>query len=210
MIRLFVGIEPPQPVKQQLVTLMGGIAGARWQHYQQLHLTLRFIGEVDRHTANDVLVALDRLTHPSFEAFVHGTGVFEKRLLPHTLWAGVEPEASFRALHNKVDQALRLAGIDQDQRQFKPHITLARLNQQSGPLHGFLEAHGGLRSASFTVDSLCLYESRLTSAGSVYEIIERYPLKTPVRSMSGSKAWTKPATPALTSNQVRAKSFAVP
>lgn len=176
MIRLFVGIDPPDRIKQSLIDLMGNIAGARWQSHEQLHITLRFIGEVDHHTANDVVAALSTLHHPRFEVAVAGTGSFDKRGRLHTLWAGVEPEAPLRTLHNKVDQSLKYVGMKPDTRQFRPHVTLARLGSLTGPLHGFLETNGGLSLPPFVVDAVCLYESQLTSAGPAYTIVERYGL----------------------------------
>ena len=174
MFRLFVGIDPPDSIKLSLTGLMGNIAGARWQSFEQLHITLRFIGEVDHHIANDVVAALASLHHPKFEAQVRGTGSFDKRGRLHTLWAGVDPEAHLRTLHNKVDQSLRHVGMKPDSRQFRPHITLARLNSLTGPLHGFLETNGGLMLPPFVVGAVCLYESQLTSAGPAYTIVERY------------------------------------
>src|SRR3546814_1491418 len=67
MHRLFVALEPPAAVRHQLLDLMGGIANARWQTEAQLHLTLRFIGEVDRHRAEDVAAALGGIHHRRFE-----------------------------------------------------------------------------------------------------------------------------------------------
>jgi 2'-5' RNA ligase len=152
--RLFVGIDPPEAIKDQLIDLMGGVAGARWQSDEQLHLTLRFIGEVDRHQANDVAAALASLHYPRFEL----------RL------------AALDGLHKKVDQAVVRAGVPSEPRAYHPHITLARINRDTGPLDGFVAAHGGLSSAPFAVDDFCLYESQLGAGGSSYTIIERYRL----------------------------------
>jgi RNA 2',3'-cyclic 3'-phosphodiesterase len=177
MQRLFVGLDLPEPVKDRLEDALGGIAFARWQSREQFHLTLRFIGEVDRHQARDVSAQLSVVHHPGFELALSGqTGLFSKGGRPHTLWVGVSPEASVIALHNKIDQALVGAGIEREQRQYKPHVTLARLNRSAGPLDGFMTSAGGLASAPFRVDAFCLYESTLTQDGAVYDILERYPL----------------------------------
>src|SRR5919206_2815570 len=127
MHRLFVAIRPPAPVRAQLLELMGGVAGARWLSDDQLHLTLRFIGEVDRHLARDIDAALSAVHHPRFELALNGLGAFERRGGPGTLWAGVAPEAPLRALHNKVDQALLRVGLEPDRRAYAPHLTIARL-----------------------------------------------------------------------------------
>jgi RNA 2',3'-cyclic 3'-phosphodiesterase len=177
MIRLFVGIDPPEWIKDILGAAQGGVSAARWQTREQLHLTLRFIGEVDRRTAQDVADNLSVVHHPAFSLALSGqTGVFGKANRPDTLWVGVSPEAPVKALHNKVDQALRGAGLQPEQRQFKPHITLARLNNRTGPLEGFMVQAGGLASAAFLVESFCLYQSTLTQDGAIYDILECYPL----------------------------------
>ena len=111
MHRLFVAIEPPAAIKAQLVGLMGGVAGARWQTEAQLHLTLKFIGEVDRRTAEDVATALGYLRHPGFALSLAGVGMFDRRGRPEALWVGVTPREPVKTLHDKVDQTLRSAGI---------------------------------------------------------------------------------------------------
>lgn len=176
MHRLFVGIDPPSAVKEQLLDLMGGIAGARWQSEAQLHLTLRFIGEVDRHQANDVAAALDAIRHPRFELALSGAGAFDRRGQINALWAGVTPHEPVHGLHKKVDQAVVRAGLPPEGRAYRPHITLARFGREAGTLGGFLDRHGGLASVPFPVDDFCLYESQLTRDGSIYSIIERYRL----------------------------------
>lgn len=176
MIRLFVGIDPPAAVKQTLLLAMGGLAGARWQRQDQLHLTVRFIGEVDGHGARDIAAALASIGHPAITVALDGIGTFEARGKPDSLWVGITPEAAIRTLHNKVDQALARVGIAPDQRSFKPHITIARLRGRVRGLEVFMAGAGALRSAPFTIDSLCLYRSILSADGAVYDIVERYPL----------------------------------
>lgn len=176
MHRLFVAIRPPDRIRDLLLAAMGGISGARWQTDEQLHLTLRFIGEVDRHRAGDVHAALGAIHQPAFELAINGLGTFERRGRPETVWAGVAPSEPVRVLHNKVDQAVARVGIEPDQRAFLPHITLARLKRSSGSVGGLLEGAGGLTSPPFAVDSFGLFESQLTPDGAVYTQIERYSL----------------------------------
>lgn len=176
MHRLFVGIDPPPRIKTQLMTLMGGVAGARWQRENQLHLTLRFIGEVDHHRANDIAAALGGLHHPAFDLALSGIGLFDWRGRPSALWVGVSPQEPVKALHNKVDQAVARAGITPENQAYRPHITIARFGHNAGPLGSLMANDGGVTSAPFRIDEVCLYESHLTQDGSVYRIIERYPL----------------------------------
>ncbi|MFP1130067.1 RNA 2',3'-cyclic phosphodiesterase [Asticcacaulis sp. W401b] len=176
MHRLFIGVEPPRAIKTQLLGLMGGVSGARWQSTAQLHLTLRFVGEVDRHQANAIAEALADLHHPAFALSLAGVGTFERKGQVHTLWAGVTPFEPVHVLHKKVDQGLVRAGVLPETRAFQPHITLARLSGRVGTLSHFLDANEGLTSEPFVVDTVCLYESTLTSEGSVYTVVERYSL----------------------------------
>lgn len=176
MHRLFVAIRPPSPVRALLLGAMGGISGARWQSDDQLHLTLRFIGEVDRHRAGDVHAALGGIHHPPFEIALSGIGAFERRGFPDTVWAGVTPHEPLKALHKKIDAALSRVGVVPDERAYLPHVTLARLKRSSGPLGNLLEHSGGLASQPFAVDSFALFESDLTEEAAVYSIVERYRL----------------------------------
>ena len=176
MHRLFVAIRPPDRIRDLLLGAMGGISGARWQGDDQLHLTLRFIGEVDRHQAGDVQAALGAIHHPRFDVVLNGVGTFDRRGQPETVWVGVAPLEPLKALHKKVDQAIARVGIAPDQRAYRPHITLARLKRSSGSVRGLLEESGGLRSDPFEVDAFTLFESKLTLEGAVYSVIESYPL----------------------------------
>lgn len=191
MHRLFIGIDPPDAIKDFLLAAMGGIAGARWQTRAQLHLTVRFIGEVDGRTADAVADCLRSVRAGRFAVAVEGVGLFERRGRADALWAGVRPHEPLKVLHNKVDQVLLRVGMTADSRAYLPHITLARFGRDAGSLGGFMAARGGLASAPFMVDALCLYESQLTRDGSVYAIVERYAL-------AESDA-SSPRTPAATS-----------
>jgi 2'-5' RNA ligase len=176
MHRLFAGIEPPEEVKDALLDLMEGVAGARWQRDDQLHLTLRFIGEVDRHQAADVAAALGSVHAAGFDLALSGVGMFDRRGRPEALWAGVTPHDAVADLHKKVDYAVQRAGLPAETRAYLPHITVARLPRGIGPLDAFMTMHGGLAGHPWRVTDFCLYESFLGKDGSVYEIVERYPL----------------------------------
>jgi 2'-5' RNA ligase len=176
MHRLFVAIRPPAAIRALLLSVMGGISGARWQSDDQLHLTLRFLGEVDRHRAGDVLAALGSIHQARFEIALNGLGTFERRGTIDTLWAGVTPHEPLKALHKKIDAALLRVGIGPDERAYHPHVTIARFNRTSGPVAAMLEAWGGLSSQPFAVDAFALFESDLTQEAAVYSVAERYLL----------------------------------
>ena len=176
MHRLFIALRPPALMRAQLLGLMGGVAGARWQDDGQLHVTLKYIGEVDSHRAEDIAAALAGVHAPALHLALDGLGTFSKKGLVHTLWAGITPHAAVTALHHKVDHACIRAGITPEARAFEPHITLARANRSTGPLDAFIAAHGGLVSPPALFDHFLLYESHMGQGGSFYEPVARYPL----------------------------------
>lgn len=199
--RLFVALRPPQPIRALLRGAMHGISAARWQDDDQLHLTLRFIGEVDRHQAEDIAAALGAVHASATSARIAGVGLFDRRGAPHMVWAGVEPLASLAALKRKVDQSLVRVGVAAETRAFLQHITLARLNRSAGPVAPFLALHNDLASAPFVFDHIILYESEMGHGGSRYHPVARYPL-----DVSATSA----AATALTSAQVSAKPSSAP
>jgi 2'-5' RNA ligase len=176
MHRLFVALRPPAAIRARLLDLMHGVDGARWQQDDQLHLTLRFIGEVDRHRANDIAAALGRVTAPAIDMTLSGVGMFDRRGRIDMLWAGVAPHDALASLHARVDRACLIAGVAPDSRAYLPHITLARLNRSAGPVDDFLARNAGLASPPFQIADFGLYESLMGHGGSVYHLAERYPL----------------------------------
>lgn len=176
MHRLFAAFPLPAPIRAQLLAAMGGIPGARWQRDEQLHLTLRFIGELDRHAAEDAALALAAIRYPEIEIAVSGVGQFDSRGRPNAVWAGVAPHDALAGLHKKIDQALVRAGQPPEGRAYLPHITLARMNAQSGAADKFLAEHAALASPPFTLTHFHLYESHLGREGASYEMVERYAL----------------------------------
>lgn len=176
MHRLFVALRPPRDMRAALLAAMGGIVGARWQNDEQLHLTLRFIGEVDRHVAEDVAAALGSVSHPPFTLRLDGIGSFDRRGRIDTIWAGVAPHDPVVTLHAAVTRALMRAGIPPESRAFVPHITLARFTRGPDSLVGLPIADMWPAPVEAMFDHVLLYESRLGSEGARYEAIERYRL----------------------------------
>ncbi|KKW91027.1 MULTISPECIES: RNA 2',3'-cyclic phosphodiesterase [Sphingobium] len=174
MHRLFVAIRPPADVRTELLDLMNGITGARWQEDEQLHLTLRFVGEVDRHRANDLADALGSVRFSPFDIALAGVGCFDRKGHVHTLWAGAQPRDPLAQLHQKVDRACVRAGLPPDERSYLPHVTLARFGRTVGSMEAFMARHAGLTSPPFTVEEFTLFESQLGPAGSTYHMVERY------------------------------------
>jgi 2'-5' RNA ligase len=168
MHRLFVALPIPEAVTDQLLDLMEGPERLRWVHADSLHLTLRFIGEVDGGAAEDIAAALATLQAPAFELALHGAGCFTHRR-HGALWAGVSPKASVAALAQRVERLVQAAGLPPETRAFHPHVTLARWSGSAPELQPWLERHGALSSEPWRVDRLVLYESHLGKAGPTYQ-----------------------------------------
>ena len=176
MHRLFVAIRPPEDIRDLLIDAMDDSPDFRWQSDEQLHLTLKFIGEVDRPVGSDVADALSRIRSAPLELRIAGLGRFEQRSAG-ALWAAVEPKEPVAALAAKVDRACLAAGIELERRAFHPHITLARWSgRRTREVADFLDRKRGLASAPFQVDSFALFESRLSKHGAHYEPVTAYPL----------------------------------
>jgi 2'-5' RNA ligase len=176
MHRLFVAIRPPENIRDLLIDAMDDSSDFRWQDEEQLHLTLRFIGEVDRPIADDLADALSRVHAGPFHARINGVGRFEQRSAG-ALWAGVEPKEPLAALAAKVERVCQQVGLEPERRAFHPHITLARWKgRHARELADFLERKRGLRSEPFDVTEFTLFESRLSRHGAHYEEVASYPL----------------------------------
>ena len=156
---------------------MSGADGVRWQDDEQLHITLRYIGEVERPVAEDVAAMLGQVRGAPFDLAIQGVGLFDRgSRRPTALWAGVRPHDAILNLHRKVDRALVRAGLEPERRAYLPHITLARIGGGGAVVEPWLACHAGLSSAAFAVSHFLLFESHLGREGARYEAMARYPL----------------------------------
>lgn len=176
MPRLFVALTPPAAMADTLLSVMSGIAGARWQRRDQLHLTLEFLDEVDDRLLPDIDAALSALSHPPVLAACRGVGHFSDRGRPTAVWAAAQPADDLATLATSVSRACRQAGVTTVARRFVPHITLARLNRSCGPIDAFLARNGGLATPPFRVDTFGLFSSHPRPDGSIYDCLASYPL----------------------------------
>ncbi|MBN1212556.1 MAG: RNA 2',3'-cyclic phosphodiesterase [candidate division Zixibacteria bacterium] len=177
MYRLFVAIDLPDRVKEQLRYICHGVPGASWLEPEQLHLTLRFIGEVDGGGFRDIVETLAHIRCEPFSVALEGTGCFPLRKEPKSLWVGVEKNEALTHLQKKIDTALIRAGLPKEGRKFSPHITVAQLKgPRVNKIAGFLAANGLFKVAPFPVDEFCLYSSFLSSQGALHQLEESYPL----------------------------------
>ena len=179
MKRIFTALQLNSISRRLLYGCGSHMPGARAVPEEQLHLTLRFIGEVDGTTFLDLKDILGTIQARPVVISIKGVGHFPPRGKPKVLWAGVEPTAELLILRNKVNSALRRVGIEPEKRKFHPHITLARLN--NSPLNRvgqFLTDNSLLEIPPFMVDTLTLYSSKLTHKGPIHNIEAQYQLLT--------------------------------
>ncbi len=170
-MRLFFALLPPAPLCEALRDIMHGVHGAHWQSREQLHLTLRFIGDASAHQADELAAALPRTVSTMPALTLSGLGVFESAGRPNALWIRGTPQEPLAQLHRKLDRLCQTVGLKAEGRAYLPHVTLARLPRTAGPVEGWLADHAG-RSFGPAVFARCsLMESHLTPSGSEYHQI---------------------------------------
>lgn len=177
MIRIFAGIPIPENLTKTLVPLQNGIPEARWVAPENMHITLRFIGDVDENLAEEYAQALDVVSVEPFEATLTSVGTFGRP--PHSLWIGVEdhPKGALTQLHKTIDGVLIRAGLEPERRKYTPHMTLARFGKRHAPharLANHLEAHADLKIESFPVSGFTLFQSVITHHGANYNPLYQY------------------------------------
>lgn len=177
MPRLFTGLEIPADVGFALSLKRGGLAGARWIDPDNYHITLRFIGDVDGQTADEVADSLDRLSHSlRFPVRLTHMGTFGGDK-PRALFAGVEPSEALSRLQSAQERVLQKVGLAPEGRKFVPHVTLARLRGTSADeMARFIAEAARFEPLSFVPARFVLYSSRDSVGGGPYIVEQSYPL----------------------------------
>lgn len=176
-MRLFVGLDLPWDLRERVAGLAGGIPGARWLPPENYHITLRFIGEVAAHQAEEIDHALAALKARGFSLSLTGVGTFAKAGRPVALWVGVERNPQLDLLQSKIETACQRAGLDRERRRFAPHVTLARLdNPAEAKLAAFVQANNLFRAPPVPVEHFTLFSSLLGKEASVYTAEVEYAL----------------------------------
>jgi 2'-5' RNA ligase len=176
MIRLFAALELPEKIRMQLSLLQGGIPGARWSPIENMHLTLRFIGEVDEAVARDIDDMLADIRAPAFSLSLKGVGEFGRKE-GRALWAGVSNGEALLHLAAKIESALQRMGLPAETRKYSPHVTLARLRDvPMGEIQAFLSTHAMFKTPEFEITQFALYSSQMSPKGSRYLVESVYQL----------------------------------
>jgi 2'-5' RNA ligase len=174
--RLFTALEIPAPVAFSLSLLRGGLPGAHWIDSENYHITLRFIGDIDHPTADEVVRALARVDRPGFEVSLEGLDAFGSRK-PSNLVACVKRSPALKALQAEHERIIQRIGLEPERRKYRPHVTLARLRGAGEPdVASYLALRGDFRTAPFPVGRFVLLSSRASKGGGPYVMEEAYPL----------------------------------
>lgn len=179
--RLFVAVPIPSGVREDLAHAAERIRtldGVRPVPAGQLHLTLRFIGEVDRAREAPLAQAIAdaAVAVPSFAIRLRGAGVFPSHRRARVLWIGVDEDASLTALQRSVEEAVVRVRVPPDPRRFRPHITVGRIRRPPPPV-GLAGAVAGVRfEATVDVKRVSLMRSELHPSGARHTEVAACPL----------------------------------
>ncbi|MFN2501542.1 MAG: RNA 2',3'-cyclic phosphodiesterase [Pyrinomonadaceae bacterium] len=184
--RLFVAIDFPDSVRRAVTDYISvlreqhGQLRVGWQSPQKLHLTLKFLGNVEERvigdTENTVRSVADK--YPVFRGTLEGTGVFPDVRRPRILWLGVgHGKEMISNMGSEIEDKFAAIGFTSEKRAFSPHLTIARIRESDGAVN-LATSHltAGFASTTFNVTALHLYESTLSPAGSVYSPISSFRL----------------------------------
>lgn len=181
-MRLFIAIPLPEAVRAQLRRQQDGLKPRReaiaWTKDEQLHLTLRFIGETEKHLVEPVADLLDRLAerHAPLALRLGPPGFFGGERSPRVLWTGLEGDLpALETLARRLELGLQGLGFERAPQRFKPHLTLGRVKACRPDL---LAAHLGAPPLplAFRVEELRLVESTLKPAGAIHDVLTRHIL----------------------------------
>lgn len=177
MIRLFAALPVPDEIVTALARRQTGLDGARWRTAAQMHITLRFFGELREDMARDLDVELSTVGGGPFEIVLEGAGAFGEGGDVHAIWAGVGESEPLKRLAKACEAAARRAGLRPETRQYRPHLTLAYLRRpEPDKVAGWIQANNLLKSPPIWVDRFGLYSSFLASEGAQYRLEAEYAL----------------------------------
>lgn len=176
-MRLFFAIALPDPVRITLAGFADNIAGIRWIPEANLHLTLRFIGNVDKETGDRICDAARAVSTERFDLELNRVGAFPSARNPRVLWIGADPSPPMITLYEKLDSCLKELRLDLDERPFSPHISIGRVRRGKRPdVDEWIEDHQRVGVPPVSVGAFHLFSSELQPQGAVYRILASYPL----------------------------------
>jgi RNA 2',3'-cyclic 3'-phosphodiesterase len=180
-LRTFVAVEISGPIRARAGELIAALAGTaadvKWVEPHNLHLTLKFLGDVHQREIAEVCKAVARgaAEVQPFELEVRGAGAFPNAARPRTVWLGASEGAEqMVVLHDRVETALAELGYREEHRRFQTHLTIGRVRGVEpgiAELGELLQQHADSSIGHMTVQKVTVFCSTLTSAGPIYEVL---------------------------------------
>jgi len=173
-MRIFIAAELPEEVKEYLFSLQkeigGSLAKINWVHKKNIHLTLKFLGDVSESLVEDIKKRISMIRFKRFVVRTSGIGVFPSESFVRVVWVGLEPEGKIIELQQKVDEAL--LDMFHEEQKFQAHLTLGRVKFVKKKRE-FIERIKNLKVKPVEVEisEIKLIESELTKDGPVYKEI---------------------------------------
>ncbi len=176
MYRLFVALDIPFEIRKRISMICCGLNGVKWVPEENLHLTLKFIGEKSEDVAEEIAQVLSEIKFEAFEIILKDVGCFPIRKDPKILWIGVNDNLAINSLFKKIEKALISLELEPEKRNFYPHVTIARIEKiKQDRLSAFYEKFGLFKTEAFHIKEFHLYSSHLTNKGSIYEKLASFP-----------------------------------
>lgn len=185
-LRTFVAFEISEELRdagRDVIRQLSEVAdGVRWVKPQNMHVTLKFLGEVEDRELNDVCRAVSGAAAglSSFSLDCRSVGAFPNTKRPATLWMGLDdPHDQLHHLQGRIEESAAAIGFAQEHRPYRGHITLGRIRtrRENGPLTTMLNEMANREFADFSVNELIVFSSEMERSGPVYTAISRIPLK---------------------------------
>ena len=178
MKRIFIGLQFPRTICDELKNLRGGVISANWVADENYHLTLRFLGECDNNLLDDIYLALSQIRTRSFSIQLQGVNHFKKKGVVKSLWVGIVKNPSLTALKTEIDTILQNINIKEERRAFYPHVTLAKLSNPRLSEVTFFEQMNNLYcSKKIPINHITIFESQSLKGGSIYQPLIKIPLR---------------------------------
>ncbi len=185
-MRLFVALQIPSSVRENLADLLTSLRAVspqtRWVRSENLHVTLKFIGEVPEAKLGVIRSALaaarsDQTVMLDFR----GLGFFSTEKHPRVFWAGIEASPNLKLLAADIENAMEKVGIPREQRPFSPHLTLARFEppRLAQQLRTAIQEHPARDFGSLRTNQFHLIESKLKPSGAEYTTVESFSFAAP-------------------------------
>ncbi len=177
MIRLFVAVEIPESIAEEVSYVYRGLPGANWTRPENLHITLKFLGDTDEKKVCKIQEVLSSIKHESFRIKLSGVGNFSKKGSGPIIWIHINPLERLRELHRKVENKLNSLEIPGEKRKYTPHLTIARMKRyHHGRMEDYMNSFSQFESSEFEVNAFHLFSSQLKPEGAIHTIENSFPL----------------------------------